>query len=58
MTAGQRTQVSEAALKDARQRLSWLEQVILEDEGTVPAWVVAAKHAVDNERRRRADDAG
>jgi hypothetical protein len=57
MTAGQDTQVSQQALADARQRLSWLEQVILEDEGTVPAWVVAAKHAVDQERQQREDHA-
>lgn len=56
MTADQATQVSRQALQDARQRLSWLEQVILEDEGTVPAWVVAAKFAVDQERQRRAGD--
>jgi hypothetical protein len=58
MTADQSAQVSEQALANARQRLTWLETIIHEDEGAVPAWVVAAKQAVDTERQRRADDAG
>lgn len=58
MTDGWDYTVDEEALRKARKRLVWLEDVILDDNGTVPPWLTAAKRAIDNERARREDGAG
>lgn len=49
---------TEKSLQRADSRLAMLEDVMIEDEGIVDPWVIAARKAVKNElrcRRRQTD---
>lgn len=50
--------VSTRSLKEARRRLNHLEEVVLEEEGDVPAWIIAASHAVDRQLQEMERDDG
>jgi hypothetical protein len=46
MSSPNREQVSTQALQDAQRRLRELDDVLYEEEGDVPAWLIAARIVV------------
>jgi len=48
--------VDDGSLEEAHRQLAMLADVHQAEEGDVPAWVIAAKHAVRSELRRATHD--
>lgn len=48
--------IDETALSKADQHLGWLEDVMIEEEGDVSPWVIAARTAVREKIRRDYSD--
>jgi len=44
--------VADSSLREADRQLGFLADVCLDEDGDVPAWVVAARQAVQQARRR------
>lgn len=49
--------IDETSLSKADQHLGWLEDVMIEEEGDVSPWVIAARTAVREKIREDYDDA-